>query len=248
METLNALESFALAMMRVTVFLVVAPPFSNRAIPGNVKAMLGVGLALALSPTTDVASEGTGEFLGRLLVEAVAGAGLGVLVLTVVAAVQAAGRMIDVLGGFELGAAFDPLTMTQGAPFGRLYQFAAVVLLFVSDGYQLVVLGLARTFELVPLGVGLDTGALAEALTGSAVQMFLAALQIAGPLMAVLFLADVGLGLLTRVAPALNAFALGFPLKILITLTLSSVAILALPGVVSWIVDDALDRVLEVIR
>ena len=46
--------------------------------------------------------------------------------------------------------------------------------------------------------------------------MFVAALQIAGPLLVVLFLADVGLGLLTRVAPALNAFALGFPLKILL--------------------------------
>ena len=54
-------------------------------------------------------------------------------------------------------------------------------------------------------------------------QMFLAAVQIAGPLLVVLFLADVGLGLLTRVAPALNAFALGFPLKILLTLSLGGV-------------------------
>ena len=52
--------------------------------------------------------------------------------------------------------------------------------------------------------------------------MFVAALQIAGPLLVVLFLADVGLGLLTRVAPALNAFALGFPLKILLTLVVSA--------------------------
>ncbi len=60
--------------------------------------------------------------------------------------------------------------------------------------------------------------------------MFLAAVQIAGPLLVVLFLADVGLGLLTRVAPALNAFALGFPLKILLTLTLAGFVFLALPG------------------
>ena len=64
-------------------------------------------------------------------------------------------------------------------------------------------------------------------------QMFLAAVQIAGPLLVVLFLADVGLGLLTRVAPALNAFALGFPLKILLTLMLGGCVFVALPRIVS---------------
>ena len=68
--------------------------------------------------------------------------------------------------------------------------------------------------------------------------MFLAAVQIAGPLLVVLFLADAGLGLLTRVAPALNAFALGFPLKILLTLTLVSVVFVALPRVVSALVQQ----------
>ena len=57
--------------------------------------------------------------------------------------------------------------------------------------------------------------------------------------MAVLFLADVGLGLLTRVAPALNAFQLGFPLKILITLGLAGVMFLSIPRVVSALAHDA---------
>ena len=59
--------------------------------------------------------------------------------------------------------------------------------------------------------------------------------------MVVLFLADAGLGLLTRVAPQLNAFALGFPLKILITLTMGVFVYLGLPGVVSALTDRALD-------
>ena len=65
----------------------------------------------------------------------------------------------------------------------------------------------------------------------------------AGPLIAVLFLADVGLGLLTRVAPALNAFALGFPLKILINLSLGTIVLAALPGVVAWLADLAFDGI-----
>jgi flagellar biosynthesis protein FliR len=68
--------------------------------------------------------------------------------------------------------------------------------------------------------------------------MFLAALQIAGPLIVVLFLADVGLGLLTRVSPALNAFSLGFPLKILLTLALGGVVFAVLPRVVAALVQQ----------
>jgi flagellar biosynthetic protein FliR len=68
--------------------------------------------------------------------------------------------------------------------------------------------------------------------------MFLAALQIAGPLLVVLFLADVGLGLLTRVAPALNAFSLGFPLKIFLTLALGGVVFAVLPRVVAALVQQ----------
>ncbi len=58
-----------------------------------------------------------------------------------------------------------------------------------------------------------------------------------------LFLADVGLGLLTRVAPALNAFQLGFPLKILITLLVGGVIFLALPRLVGALVEDAMTMV-----
>jgi flagellar biosynthetic protein FliR len=70
--------------------------------------------------------------------------------------------------------------------------------------------------------------------------MFVAAVQIAGPIVVVLFLADVGLGVLTRVAPALNAFQLGPPLKILITLLAAGAIFLALPRVVGALLEDAL--------
>ena len=156
-----------------------------------------------------------------------------------------AGRFIESFGGFEIGAAFDPMSQTQSGPFGRFYQLLAVVLLFSSDGYQLVVLGVTRMFQILPPGQGLNLSVLADVLTNSVGSMMLAALQIAGPLVVVLFLADVGLGLLTRVAPALNAFAMGFPLKILITLLLSTVAIATMPQIVEWLVTQGTDQILE---
>lgn len=246
---LTAVQTTMLAGVRIVAFLVIAPPFSQRAVPGVVKVTLALGLALAVSPRLDpVAADGTGAFVGALLLQAVVGAAFGFLVMLVFSAVQSAGTLIDLFGGFQMAAAFDPMSMTSGAQFQRLYQMTAIVLLFVSDGYQVVLAGLVRTFDALPLGAVLDPTALAESVTTGLSQMFVGAMQIAGPLLVVLFLADVGLGLLTRVAPALNAFALGFPLKILLTLTFGAFAFLALPGVVEGLTGRSVEAMLGVAR
>jgi flagellar biosynthetic protein FliR len=246
---LASLQTTMLAGVRIATFLAIAPPFSQRAVPGVVKVTLALGLALAITPRLDpVVADGTGAFVLALLLQAVTGAAFGFLVMLVFSAVQSAGTLIDLFGGFQMAAAFDPMSMTSGAQFQRLYQMAAMVLLFVSDGYQVVLAGVVRTFDALPLGAVLDPAALAHAVTTGLSQMFVGALQIAGPLLVVLFLADVGLGLLTRVAPALNAFALGFPLKILLTLTFGAFAFLALPGVVQGLTGRSVEAMLGVAR
>lgn len=235
------LEATMLAGVRMVAFLVIAPPFSYNAIPARVKAMLGIGLALAVSPkvTPDYVSLSTSGFFGALVLEILVGAVLGFLVMLVFSAVQSAGHLIDLFGGFSMAQAFDPQSMVNGAQFTRLFQMAALALLFASDGYQLIIGGLVRSFTALPLGGGVDLAEPVAAMTTGVTQMFLAAVQIAGPLLVVLFLADAGLGLLTRVAPALNAFALGFPLKILLTLVLAGVVFIALPRIVSSLTGQA---------
>ena len=235
------IESTMLAGMRMITFIVIAPPFSTSAFPIRIKAMLSIGLALAVSPrvTPSYVPLETAEFFLALISELLIGALLGFLVMVVFAALQSAGGLIDLFGGFQLAQAFDPQMMINGAQFTRLFQMTALALLFASDGYQLIIGGLVRTFEALPLGGGIDLADPVQAATAVVTQMFLASVQIAGPLIVVLFLADAGLGLLTRVAPALNAFALGFPLKILLTVTLASIAFVALPQVVSSLTDSA---------
>ena len=235
----NWIEAFLLASVRMVAFLVIAPPFSYNAFPARVKAIIGLGLALAVTPQVSqgYSALGTGAFFLALVMELLVGALLGFLVLVVFSAVQSAGNLIDTFGGFQLAQAFDPQSMVNGAQFTRIFQVTALALLFASDGYQLIIGGLLRSFTALPLTGGVDLAEPVSALVTSVTQMFLASVQIAGPLLVVLFLADAGLGLLTRVAPALNAFALGFPLKILLTLTLASVVFLALPRIVSALVD-----------
>ncbi|TDE98652.1 type III secretion protein [Occultella glacieicola] len=237
------LEAVLLAAVRVTAFLFIAPPFAHRGVPARIKAMLAVGLALAVSPvvTSGYVSLELPDFLLTLVSQLFIGAGLGTLVAVVFAAVQSAGSLIDLFGGFQMAQAFDPGLQVSVSPFGRLYHFAAIVLLFASDGYQLILAGLVRTFTALPLGAAWPSADPAAALTTGLSEMFVAALQIAGPMIVVLFLADAGLGLLTRVAPALNAFALGFPVKILLTVSLAATAFLALPRIVASLTDQVTD-------
>ncbi|TQL46637.1 flagellar biosynthetic protein FliR [Homoserinimonas aerilata] len=245
------LEAVMLAAVRMTAFVVIAPPFSYRAFPARVKATLAIGLALAVSPQvvaqySTLGSLSEAEFFGALVMEIVVGAVLGFLVFIVFSALQSAGSLIDMFGGFQMAQAFDPGSQVNGAQFSRLFHMTAIALMFSSGAYQLVIGGLVRSFTAMPLGGGVDLAGTAQTMIAGVTQMFLASVQIAGPLLVVLFLADAGLGLLTRVAPALNAFALGFPLKIFLTLSLAVVVFAALPGIVSSLAGEAVDTVLGV--
>jgi flagellar biosynthetic protein FliR len=237
-----------LVALRITAFLVVAPPFANRAIPARVKALLALGLALAVAPSVELGTVAVEA--GPLVLAAtwavLTGAATGFLVYLLFAAVQVAGDALDVFGGFQLASAFDPLMQSGSSVFGRFYQMFATVLLFASDGHLLLLHGISRTFAAIGVAEGVSVEVLARVVTAGGTQLLVAALQIAGPLVAVLFLTDVGLGLLTRAAPALNAFSLGFPLKILVTLALASVAVAMLPQVVDALVEDAAQQVVRV--
>ncbi|MGJ9424636.1 flagellar biosynthetic protein FliR [Nesterenkonia halotolerans] len=239
---LTWLEATMLAAVRVTAFIVIAPPFSHGSVPMRIRAAMGAGLALVVAPraVADYVPLDTGGFIAALLLEILAGAALGFLVMLLFAAVQSAGGLIDLFGGFQLAMAFDPGSQINGAQFTRLFHFAAIALLVASDGYQLILAGLFRSFDALPLGAEISLAALAENAVSGFTEMFMAAVQIAGPLLVVLFLADAGLGLLTRVAPALNAFSLGFPLKIFLTMTLAGSVFVVLPAAVSTLVQSAL--------
>jgi flagellar biosynthetic protein FliR len=230
----DLLLTVMLAAMRAGAFLAIAPPFSNKSIPAPVKALLSVAIALpavALPDARPPAME-TADVVSAMVLQLVVGAALGFLCLLIFTAVQAAGDLVDLFGGFSLSFAFDPLMQQGNAVFGKAFQMIATTLLMVSGGYLLVLHGFLRSYQAVPLDGGLDLATLSRVLTGGLGQMMLSALQIAAPLLAILFLADVALGLLTRIAPALNAFSLGFPLKIMLTLVLVGTTISALPQVV----------------
>ncbi|MGI4894706.1 MAG: flagellar biosynthetic protein FliR [Janthinobacterium lividum] len=231
---LDLLLALLMASIRAAAFLLLAPPFANRAVNGRVKAMLSVSLAVPvaerLRDSAPVAEPAA--LVTAAIQQALIGAVMGAFVALVFAAVQAAGDLIDLFGGFQLASAYDPLMQVQTAIFGRLYSWTTTALLVVTGGHLLILQGFMRSYDVLPLNAGIDTGTVARVFTSGIAQLMLSALQIAAPLIAVLFITDIGLGLLSRVAPALNVFAMSFPVKILVTLTLGGFTFALLPGVV----------------
>ena len=241
------LIAILLGAARAGAWMILCPPFNSRLIPGPVKALLSVGLAMPMVPhlKTGIPSIETSDIIASAALQVFIGAALGFITLVLFSAVQAAGDLLDVFGGFTLAMAYDPLSQSQSSIFGRFYNLVAVTLLFASNGHQLILRGFLQTFRTLPLNASFSVGTLSDLLISGVGEMFLAALQIAGPLIAVLFLTDVAFGLLNRVAPALNAFQLGFPAKIFLVLTLSGTAIAILPRILSGIVERAVAAVLH---
>lgn len=234
-----------LGTVRASAWLVVCPPLNSRLLPGPAKALLALALALPMAPmlTSQVPEPDAAALIVSAVEQVVVGAALGFVTALFFAAVQAAGDLIDLFGGFSLAFGFDPLSTTSTSVFGRFYNLVAVTLLFASDGHQLVLRGFLQSYQTLPLDGTLSMNRLSHLLGEGLGEMFVSAIQIAGPLIAVLFLTDVAFGLLTRVAPALNAFVLSFPAKIFITLALVGTALMVLPRALDNLVETAVRAV-----
>ncbi|MBT0771398.1 flagellar biosynthetic protein FliR [Kineosporia sp. J2-2] len=234
------LSGYLLALGRTVGFVLVSPPFNTRAIPGQVRAATAFALAIPMSTwtTRNPPELGSGAMIGQMLLQMLLGVALGYFVLMAVAAIQTIGDLIDLAGGFSITQGLDPLSMVQSSVMGRLHQLIAITLLFGTNGHLVILRGLSRTFEISPTA-RLDLSQVAETMTGMVSTMFLSAIQITAPILAALLIADVALGLLTRAAPALNAFALAFPLKIVLSLFLIGLILVQIPGALENFVSTA---------
>src|SRR3954470_12852084 len=235
------LAGLLLATARAAGFVLLAPPFNSKTIPAPVKGALALALAVALlhRVTPGLPQPTTGFLLVTAVTEVAIGAGLGFVVQVLFTAVQMAGDILDVGGGFSLQPAYDALAMTVTSNVGRLHYMLASTLLFTSGGHLMIVRGFATSYDGIPVGGTVPTDQLGHVLLTALGMMFLAALQIAGPLVAVLLLADVALALLSKAAPALNIFQLGFPVKIMITLSLLGLTFPLLPPALDTLIEHA---------
>lgn len=231
------LVAYLLASVRIVSWLAVVPPFAGRGIPPMAKVVLGLGLAFAVVPDGGSIPLNTVGLLLNTGTQVLIGVAMGFVTQLLFGAIAAAGSLIDVFGGFSLAQGFDPLSMNSNTVFGKFHQMLAIVLLFVSGGHLLVIGGLLRTFHFLPLGTTPEWDTAPDVVLTAFGLFFTTAVQIALPMIAVLFLADLGLALLTKVAPQLNAFNVMFPVKVGMTLLLVGLSFPVLPDAVDRLVD-----------
>jgi flagellar biosynthetic protein FliR len=227
-----------LVLARVTPLFLVAPMFSSNMLIPQVRAVLGVALALGL---TTVAGHGQAvpssvmPVIGLMLVNFVVGLALAFAVCCVFAAIQGAGTLGDALSGFSFGSQVDPVNGNPGGAITSFYGMIGIALFLAIGGDAWTLRGLAATFHAVPLTSPL-TGAMVHGITGGAVSVvavtFVGAVEVIAPVMLAVVITDIAFGLVSRVVPQLNVFAVGFPVKVGVSLLVIGVS---LPFIAGWL-------------
>lgn len=242
------LLAYILASVRLGAWLMLVPPFSNRSIPAAAKVLISIGLAVAISPTINGALPvEIFPLTLEILQQVVIGATMGFVTMLLFTALAAAGSLIDQFGGFALASGFDPMSQNTNTVFGKFHNMLAIMLLFVTGAHLLIFGGLIRTFQFLPLGEFPDVSGVPDILSTTFSLFFAISVQIALPMVAVLFIVDMGLAVLTKVAPQLNAFNFMFPAKIGMTLMLIGLSFPVLPEAMRRIVDLMLEAIAGII-
>jgi flagellar biosynthetic protein FliR len=131
--------------------------------------------------------------------------------------VEASGRFLDFARGASMAQIFTPQLGTQVSLFGQLYVQMTIVIFFIIRGHYYFLEGFAMSFERLPVGTlpgfAPGMGPLPELMIRVTADLFLVALQLSAPAVAATFIADVFLGIANKVAPQVQVFFLGMPLK-----------------------------------
>jgi flagellar biosynthetic protein FliR len=204
-------------LTRVLALMATAPLLSHRAIPMRVKLGVALTITLALAPV--VASppltgllevQGLAALARNLLV----GLSMGFALRLVFVAIELAGQMIGLQIGLSFAGYFNPDMGDSENVVSSLTSMLALLMFLSIDGHLMLLYSLADSFRLFPAGADGGLPIDPMALVHAAADIFAIAMSISLPILAVMLLVNVVLGLMARVAPQLNLFAVGFPLTV----------------------------------
>jgi flagellar biosynthetic protein FliR len=229
---------FMLVIARIAPLFLIAPLFSSNMIPSRVKGIAAVGLAVGMAP---MALKGNHIPLDVMSLTALAGKELLVglafsyAIAALFAAVSAAGSLMDTLIGFSFGALVDPITGNNASILSQGYSLVGVAVFIAIGGDSWVIQGLNHTYELVPLVDTPQLGSMVAGVQTAFAGIFVAAVELAAPVMIAVIITDAAFGVVARVVPQLNVFSVGFPAKVTIGLLVLGVS---LPFAAGWISDQ----------
>jgi flagellar biosynthesis protein FliR len=239
--------TFFLVLARVSPLFILAPLFSSKMIPARARAVIAVALTIGIMPVVkhgpiDLDPLGFGALIIK---EVIVGLAFAYALAAMFAGLQAAGSLLDTLIGFSFGSLVDPVTGTQSTVLAQMYSLFGVAILIAIGGDAWIIKGLGRSYEAVPL---LETPAIGSMVQGVEVAfsgIFVSAFMIGAPVIVALIITDAAFGVVSRVVPQMNVFAVGFPAKMLVGLTLLGAS---LPFVSGFIADELQLSVAQALR
>jgi len=204
-------------LTRILGLIAAAPVFGHTAVPITVKVLLGVLVALIVAPVVPALPAADPLSLAGLLIlvqELLIGLAMGFSIRLVFAAVEMAGEVSSLTMGLGFAAFFDPATQGRSS---AISQFLALVgtLAFLSVNAHLVLLSaLVESFTTLPISAQPIYAGGFKHLADWGGTIFSTSVQLSLPIVAALLITNVALGILTRAAPQLNLFGIGFPITL----------------------------------
>ena len=210
--------AFIYPLTRILAFIAAAPLWGTAGIPRRTRLILAFAIAVALSPSLPAmptVQPASLAGLWILLQQMLIGIGMGFAAKIVFTAFDLAGEFIGTQMGLGFATFYDPLNSSQTPVISEFISLLALLLFLAMNGHLLYLATLAQSFSAIPVSATpLAAGSwlnLAE--LGS--KIFSAGLLLALPIVVALMITNIALAVLTRAAPQLNIFALGFPLTLI---------------------------------
>ncbi len=207
--------------LRVLAVFTAAPIFSSRVFPVRARIALAFLIAYAAQaslPQQAVVGINDPQALGVVMQQVGIGLAIGFTVRLVFGAFELAGQVIGFQMGLGFAAFFDPSTSAQSSAMGRFYANMAALLFVVLNGHLMVIMAVAQSFTAFPVDQNFLQAVGTMKLYELGADLFASAFWIALPVIAMLMFANLALGIVSRVAPQMNIYAIGFPVTLLVGL------------------------------
>ena len=217
------LEYFLLIFVRISMFISLAPVYGMKGVPNQLKIGLSFFISILLYPVTQPHEALLyNTIFGYAVIvakEALTGLLIGFSVSICTNIVAFAGRIIDMETGLSMANLMDPTTKEMSSVTGVFYQYVVTLILLVSGLHRYLIQALAETFILIPVnGAVLNTDKLLSSMLTFMADYISIGFQICLPVFAVMILLNAVLGIMAKVSPQMNMFAVGIQLKVLVGL------------------------------
>jgi flagellar biosynthetic protein FliR len=214
--------------VRVLAVFSSAPIFSTRAVPVRARVALAFLVALASQaslPQADIIGFNDPRALGVLMQQIGVGLAIGFAVRVVFTAVELAGEVVGLQMGLNFASFFNPSMGSQSSAVAIFFSQIATLLFLVMNGHIMVLMAVNRSFQSFPIEQNFLEALGKMQLYRLGTDLFASALWIALPMIGMLMFTNLALGIISRVAPQLNIFAIGFPITLLVGLVAIAVTL-----------------------